>query len=271
MTSRIPTPHTPISSVAPKVRAAYPRILIHNDSQGGQTGIGSRLIQGDPAALSYVGAWTWHRIGTDSTEQITNRLAFNSNTFGRPVFNNEFEYLNGTTSVDAMLNTAQSIMNWMTFENSPTWFWLHALKPTYNSEAQGYALGLWRPYDDDDFTKNSTIDKGHFDYVKTNWHAVAGFLKYMPWNSVRYQVDEGVMRANQRIMAWRSPAGKLTFALTNRSTAAYTFKIALIGLPRQLTGHRYDATRANVTLETVSANVLQMTVPAYSIEFWVEN
>jgi O-glycosyl hydrolase len=229
------------------------------------------LIQSDPAALSYVNGWTWHRIGTDSGEQITNRLAFNSGTFGRPVFNNEFEYLSGTTSVDAMLNTAQSIMNWMTFENSPTWFWLHALKPTYNREAEGYALGLWRPDDDNDFTKYPNIDKGHFDYVKTNWHAVAGFLKYMPWNSVRYHVDEGVMKPNQRIMAWRSPAGKLTIALTNRSSAAYTFDIALLGSARQFTGHRYDATHANVTVGTVRGAVLPVRVPSNSIEFWVEN
>src|SRR3712207_7321978 len=47
----------------------------------------------------------------------------------------------------------RSIMNWMTFQGSPTWYWLHALKPTYNSEAAGYALGFWRPYDDDDFSK----------------------------------------------------------------------------------------------------------------------
>jgi O-glycosyl hydrolase len=257
--------------VAPKVREAYPKVLIHNDSQGGQTGMGAKLIQADPIALSYIDAWTWHRIGTSADEQITDRLTFNSNRFDRPVFNNEFEYLSGGTSVDRMLNTAQSIMNWMTFENAPTWFWLHALKPTYNSEGEGYALGLWRPDDDDDFTKYTGIDKGHFDYVKTNWHAVAGFLKYMPWNSVRYHVDEGVMRTNQRIMAWRSPAGKLTIAVTNRSKAAFTFDIGLLSATSRFTGHRYDATLADVNLGSLSGAALPVTVPAYSIEFWVEN
>jgi hypothetical protein len=162
-------------------------------------------------------------------------------------------------------------MNWMTFENSPTWFWLHALKPTYNSEGEGYALGLWRPDDDDDFTKYTNISKDHFDYVKTNWHAVAGFLKYMPWNSVRYHVDESVLRQNQRIMAWRSPAGKLTIALTNRSTTAYTFDIGLLDSARQFSGHRYDATRADVSLGMAGGTALSATVPPYSIEFWVEN
>ena len=72
-------------------------------------------------------------------------------------------------------------------------------------------------------------------------------------------------------MAWRSPAGKLTIALTNRSNAWYTFDIALLGAARQFTGHRYNATRANVNLGTVSGSALPVTVPAYSIEFWVEN
>jgi O-glycosyl hydrolase len=257
--------------VAPKVKAAFPQALIHNDSQGGQHGIGSRLIQADPDTLALVDAWTWHRIGADSSEQITNRLSLTSTTFGRPVFNNEFEYLSGGTSTARMLNTAQSIMNWMTFENSPTWFWLHALKPTYNSEAEGYGLGLWRPYDDDDFTKYGHISKGHFDYVKTNWHAVAGFVKYMPWNSVRYHVDEATMSPNHRIMAWRSPAGKLTVALTNRSATGYTFDIRLLGSSRQFTGYRYTASRADAVVGSAAGTALRLTVPSLSIEFWVED
>jgi O-glycosyl hydrolase len=257
--------------VAPKVKAAYPQVMIHNDSQGGQLGMGSALIQANPTALSYINAWTWHRIGADSSDQITNRLTFNSNTFGRPVFNNEFEYLSGGTSVQRMVNTAQSIMNWLTFENSPTWFWLHALKPTYNSESEGYGLGLWRPYDDTDFTHYPQINQGHFDYIKTNWHALAGFLKYMPWNSVRYHIDEGILSANHRIMAWRSPAGKLTIAVTNRTTAPYTFDIAILGSGREFSGYRYDATRANMTIGSAAGAVLSVTVPSYSIEFWVEH
>ena len=256
--------------VAPKVRAKYPNLLIHNDSQRGQNGIGSALIQADPATLSYVDAWTWHRIGADSTEQITSRLMFNSRTFGKPVFNNEFEYLSGGTSVYRMLNTAQSIMNWLTFENSPTWFWLHALKPTYNQESEGYGLGLWRPHDDNDYSKYSHIDQGHFDFIKTNWHAVAGFLKYLPWNSVRLHVDEGVMSANHRIMAWRSPAGKLAVALTNRTSTPYTFDIGLVGSSRRFAGHRYDAALANAPLGSTEGTSLRVTVPSYSIEFWME-
>jgi len=257
--------------VAPKVRSAYPDILIHTDSHNGQAGMGAKLIQADASVLQYVDGWSWHRIGADSSDQITNKLMFNSNTFGRPVFSTEFEYLSGGTSVHRMVNTAQSIMNWFTFENAPTWFWLHALKPTYNSEGEGYALGLWRPYDDDDLTKYPHIGKGQFDYIKTNWHAIAGFVKYLPWNSIRYHVDEGLLSADHRIMAWRTPNGKLGLALTNRTTSPYTFDISVPGASRQFTGHRYDAGRADLTVAGVAGTTLTLTVPGHSIEFWTED
>ncbi len=85
-------------------------------------------------------------MGSDSNTQIDQASRLNSNK-GRDdiyVYNTEFEYLDGRTSDWRCINTAQSIMNWMTFENSPTWYWLHALKPLGNSEAEGYSLGFWR-------------------------------------------------------------------------------------------------------------------------------
>ncbi|OPH50423.1 hypothetical protein BC351_07105 [Paenibacillus ferrarius] len=252
---------------APKVKAKYPNMFIQAESLSGQYGRGSALTRNDPATLQYVDGWTWHKIGTSSNEQITNAAYFNANTAGKPVFNNEFEYLDNTTSVDKMMNTAQSIMNWMTFENSPTWFWLHALKPTYNAESEGYGLGLWRPADDTDFSKYSQIQPGHFDYIKTNWHAVAGFVKYMPWNSVRYQVDESTVQLNNRIMAWKTPEGKLVFALTNRGGGSYTFNMDLGGA-YTLAGHRYDKNTADLPLGNVTGSNVSITLPGNSIEFW---
>jgi hypothetical protein len=52
------------------------------------------------------------------------------------------------------------------------------------------------------------------------------------------------MSPNHRIMAWRSPAGKLVIALT---------------------------TGPNVVVGTSQGPALQLTVPSYSIEFWVQN
>ena len=178
--------------VMPIIKERHPELFVHVDSSAcgvnnaGQHGWG-KLIREDPETLQYVDGWSFHRIGTSSDEQITQQAKYNSSTEGRPVFNTEFEYLSGYATDDRFMNTAQSIMNWMTFENSPTWYWLHALKPTYNKEASGYSLGFWRPYDDETTTD---IEKGHWVYNDKNYNAIAGFLHHMPWDSVRLAVDE---------------------------------------------------------------------------------
>lgn len=260
--------YSAFKAVAPKIRAAFPNVFIHNESFAGQTGRGSALIRGDAATLALVDGWSWHRIGADSNEQIT--TDFRANSVGKPVINNEFEYLSGGTSDWRMVNTAQSIMNWMTFQNSPTWFWLHALKPTYNAEAAGYSLGFWRPWDDDDFSKFAHIQKGHWDFNPGNWHAVKGFVEYMPWNSVRYHVDETTVRNDQRIMAWKTPQGKLAFALTNRGTANFTFTVDT-GSTRTFGGKRFNFTANDISVGTKTGPVLTATLSPKSIEFWIED
>lgn len=254
-------------AVAAKVRAHDPSIHIHADSNNGQYGRGAALIRGDATALSYVDGWTYHRIGQDSNNQLTGD--FTTDAMGRPVYNNEYEYLSGGTSDWRMVNTAQSIMNWMTFQNAPTWYWLHALKPTYNAEAEGYALGFWRPQDDDDFTKYPGIAKGHWDYNRRNWNSVAGFVEYLPWNSRRYHVDETTKRPDQRIMAWKTPQGKLVFAFTNRGTSSVTYAVDT-GSARTFHGQQFTPTSSNTGIGTKAGPVLTLTLPPTSIQFWIE-
>jgi hypothetical protein len=144
-------------------------------------------------------------------------------------------------------HTAQSIMSCMTFQNSKTWFWLHALKPTYDSEAAGYTLGFWWPYDDNDHSKYADIAQGHWDYNRQNFHAVAGFVQYMPWNSVRFHVDETVVRNDQRIMAWKTPQGKLVFAFTSRSTSTVSYTVDT-GSTRSFHAQQYTPTGYNTSI-----------------------
>lgn len=268
-------------AVAPKIKARFPSMFVQNESRAGQYGRGSSLIRNDSATLSLVDGWSWHRIGRNSDEQLTNSVtvdgvqrSFTADRAGKPVFNNEFEYFSDQQSANSpgwlMVNTAQSIMNWMTFQNSPTWFWLHALKPTYNSEAQGFSLGFWRPYDDDDFSKFPNIEKGHWDYNKQNWHAVAGFVRYMPWNSVRYQVDEPAVSKDNRVMAWKTPQGKLVVALTNRNDSNnFTFSVNT-GRSSTFEGHRFTLATANSFMGTKNGPGLSTTLPPYSVEFWIQ-
>lgn len=258
-----------IKAVAPRIRDAFPKVLIHADSWGGQSSAGSTLIRRDPALLKLVDAWTWHRIGADSNEQIQKAALFNEAAEGKQVFNNEYEYLEGPASDRRFVNTAQSIMNWFAFENSSTWFWLHALKPTYNAEASGYALGFWRPVDDKDMSRLPAIQHGHWDYNRQNWHSLAGFLKYLPWDSVRLPVDEDQVRMDNRILAWKTPSGRLGVAITNRSGKPFRFHIAT-GRAGAFAGYRFTPRDANVELGRSKGPELNPEVPDLAIEFWVE-
>ena len=254
-------------AVATKVRAKYPNVHIHADSNDGWGGEIGQAIKADPAALALVDAWSYHRIGYDSNYQIDKD--FKVGAVGKPVYNNEFEYLDNATSDWRTINTAQSIMNWMTFQDAPTWYWLHALKPTTNAEAPGYSLGFWRPPHDDDFTHFPNIPKGHWDFNKRNWHGVAGFVRYMPWDSVRYHVDESTRQYDQRIMAWKTPAGKPVFALTNRSsTESFTYTIDT-QTSATFHGQRFTPSVHDQSLGTKSGTTLTITLPPLSIEFWV--
>jgi len=257
----------------PKVRALLPAVQIHANSWMGQSDPSSALIRQDPALLQQIDAWTWHQIGHNSNDEITKQAYYTANAAGKPVYQNEFEYDYFPRSPhkveDAFINTAQSIMNWMVFENSPTWFWLHAMKPVANSEAKGYGLGFWRPASDTDFAHEPTLRPGHWEYNASNWNAIAGFLRHMPWDSIRLTVDEDTVRNDDRIMAWKTPRGKLGLVLTNRSGTPFTFDIAL-GRGAKLQGFRYTVTQLDKHLDSRKTDRLQVTVPDQTIEFWIE-
>ncbi|MFD5088819.1 hypothetical protein ACFWOG_40225 [Kitasatospora sp. NPDC058406] len=268
-------------AVVPKIKAKYPNALIHSNSNGGWKDEYGQAMIADPAALAMMDYWTWHSVGTQSTEQlVANR--FTTGAMGKPVFNNEFEYLDNQTSDARCLNTAQSIMNWMTFQNAQSWFWLHALKPIGNAEAGGYSLGFWRPPGDTDFTRFPDLQPGHWTWNPRNWNAIAGFVQFMPWNSVRHHVEEPLYyyqlepergweylpAVNQRIMAWKTPEGKPVFAITNSSSTPYTFTVNT-QTAANFRGLRYGPSTNNLLISTKTGPQLTITVPARSIEFWI--
>ncbi|MEV6397444.1 twin-arginine translocation signal domain-containing protein [Streptomyces sp. NPDC051907] len=257
-------------ATAAKVRAAYPNVMITADSQDGWGTSTGQAIVADRQALDLVDAWTYHRLGTNgrnSDYQIDND--FLRGAQGRPAFSNEFEYLDHKTSDWRTVNTAQSIMNWMTFQDSPTWFWLHALKPTTNAEAPGYSLGFWRPPHDKDFSRFPDLPVGHWTWNPQNWNGIAGFVKYLPWDSVRYAVDEPAVLRDQRIMAWKTPAGKPVFAVTNRSkTESFTYTVDT-QTAGSFEGHRYGPKTNDQRLTAKNGPRLTLAVPPLSVEFWV--
>jgi hypothetical protein len=231
--------------------------------------------------------------------QITEAGSLNNGTLGKPVWNNEFEYLDDVINNYTFVNTAQSIMNWFVFENSPTWYWLHALKPTTNSESVGYGLGYWRPWTDTDFnvTHFPNVEYGHWIYNDANWNSVAGFVRYMPWDSVRIDVIESVVAPDARILAylfepskaqWRTgkpaaedSAPKMGIAVTNRlGNFTHIFNTTLLNVPAGTTfsGYQYQWNVTNLSLGTQltsasseGSSSLWFVVPPYSIQFWVQD
>jgi hypothetical protein len=150
---------------------------------------------------------------------------------------------------------------------SPAWFWLHALKPVTNLEAAGSSLGYWRPAGTLQKNLRPNLRPGHWEFNPQNWNAIAGFLKYLPWDSTRLTVEESTVEHDQRILVWRSKEGKLGIALSNRGVSPYTFHLAGAGA-KALVGHRYTIAAFNVALGHKSGQELDITVPPQSFEFW---
>lgn len=262
--------YTMFKVVAPIIKKRFPRIEFIADTHFATHSFGKKIAE-DRQLSKYVDSWVYHRIGEDADSLIVNRSWYLHNTGGKPVYQNEYEYLEGPTSPARCLNTVQNIMNWFTFINSPTWYWIHALKPTYNTEASGYALGFWRPYDDE---KTTQVKKGHWYYNNHNWFAVAGFLRHMPWNSRRIEVKEQTTRLENRIFSFRRPDGKLVFVVSNRSGKPYTFRIDA-GINAKFAGHRYTPEEGGENAEgtkltPLHGKKLSVTVPDMAWEFWVQ-
>ncbi|AFL90014.1 hypothetical protein Terro_3805 [Terriglobus roseus DSM 18391] len=256
--------------VVPKLRKLSPQLHIHANSWDGPAGTYAAELRKDPELLKQIDAWTWHQVGSNSNDQIDLQAKYMKGAGDKPVYSNEFEYQPADLKKIAspFMNTGQSIMNWMVFENSPTWYWLHALKPVTNLEGSGYALGFWRPQGELKQNLRPEIEAGHWDYNAPNYNAIAGFLKYLPWDSTRLTVDESVVQHDQRILVWRSKTGKLGIALSNRGTAPYTFHLSGMA-SRSLEGHRYTISALDQSLGKASGRSMDITVPPQSFEFWV--
>ena len=262
--------------VAPKIKALDSDIEIIYDTNSGQAGsYGPKLWQENPQLLPYVDAWVFHRIGDDSDAVMDNRDNYRANSQGKPIYQNEFEYFNNQMSEHTyewfMVNTAQSIMNWMTFVESPKWFWLHALKGIDDhTDRDGFGLGVWRPTYANQSHDYPDLAHGHWTYNWQNFNALAGFLKYMAWDSRRYNVQEDQERHDNRIMAWKTPQGKLVFALTNRSDDWFEFDVTMDGA-KNMKGFRYDKKGRDVEVgSNGGAATFSAKLKPWSIEFWVE-
>lgn len=273
--------------VAPRLLEAFPSLKIHANSARGQ--LGSSPVALDPVALANVSGWTWHFVGADSSAVFANTTVTNM-SMGRPVWNNEYEYQPGHFRYNASTaNTAAFVMNWLTFAAAPTFYWIHALKPATNVESVGYGLGIWRPPSDNTTGNWPDIAPGHWAFNGYNWNAMAPFAKFVPWDSVRLDVAEDVVRKDQRVFAFRTPTdpsaggplhagstppGSRAFAVVNRHPSQ-PFVVAVrfddhAGRNTTLFGHRFAGTETDTHLGPQTGGVFQLEVPPLAAEWWIE-
>ena len=216
--------HRVYASAAPKILAAAPGVRLEGGAQQGCKGTASELFA-DPVASRLIDSWTYHYGGSPASRAMDTSWATDcaaaaaaaaagpngsssSSSSGSgaaaSVWTNEYEYFKTSLVPGDTANLAAYVINTFVFWNAPKFTWLHALKPTYNSEAPGFGLGFWRPYDDNS-TQKVPLDKGHYRYNNGTWNAMAGFARHMPWNVRRVTVDEDEVRVQQRILAFITP------------------------------------------------------------------
>ncbi|HXR66027.1 MAG TPA: hypothetical protein VN729_08890 [Ktedonobacteraceae bacterium] len=82
-------------------------------------------------------------------------------------------------------------------------------------------------------------------------------------------LDESTALRNNRIMAWKTPSGKLVVALTSRNTNNFTFNISLGG-SHTMAGYEFNGTLNSLSLGTQTGGILAATLAPDTIQFWVE-
>lgn len=257
-------------AVAPVLRAFDPKIQLTGDDGNSWKFPWIGPIARVPETASLVDYLTIHHVGCDSNFDIM------PGDYPKPVFENEYEYLDGPATADRCLNTVQDVMNWFQIDKAPIWFWIHALKPIGNSEGSGYSLGFWRPPGDNDpkhLAKFPDLQPGHWTYNNYNWFAVGSFVKHMPWDCQAVDVTEDVRDNDLRILAFKKPDGKLTVVVSNRSFAPHTFHIDTGLTGATFKGYRYTPHDAGdncmgVDAGTLTGGTISPKVDDLTWEFW---
>lgn len=261
-------------AVAPAVRTFDPKIELIADSWELKY---AEPLMADPSTKNLIDALVLHHVGSNANE-VPKTVAAARAKFGngKPLFQNEYEYLAGPTSPARCLNTVLHIMNWFQIGEAPTWFWIHALKPIGNAEASGYSLGFWRPTNDtnpQDNPKFPGLKPGHWTWNKYNWNAVGSFVRRIPWDSRAVGVLEAGQDPDLRILAFKKPDGKLTIALANRSFGEHTFHMNTGLTNATFKGFRYTPEDAGkdcmgVEIGTLKGGTIAPKLADMTWEFW---
>ena len=240
------------AAVAPVIRRDHPQTAIIGDCADYTGRYLARLQELYPDAARFLDYHVLHTIGFTSqsvapiAEAVRRKLRME-----RPIFQNEYEYLHGPATPDRCMNTVNNILNWFQLAGAPAWFWIHALKPVTNAEASGYSLGFWMPADGlspDELRELpqelSQLRAGTWTWNPYNWHAVAGFLRHVPWDSVVLAVDESVSDADARVLALRRPDGQHVVVVSNHTTSELDVRIRTGRPQSRWAGYRFTPEEA---------------------------
>merc|ERR1712166_1114076 len=277
------------TACAKKIRKLDPTIRIHANSQNGQAG--SSPIANDPETLPLVDAFTWRLVNRASAAAFNN-TPYN---YGKLDFTNEMEYQPGSPYAGTQVGTVSNVnifLNTLVFKNSPTGVvMLHAIKPTTNLESLGYGWTWWRSTGDNSTSPDfPELKPNHFTYNWWNWNAVAPFVKTVPWNSIRLNVQEDNMRMQQRVVAFETPAaglggplhqhtkaGKVIVVLTNEHDGPFTTTVATAdSTPRTWIGYSFqgssNSSTFNISLgKQTTAGLKQgfaTQLAPYTVQWW---
>lgn len=264
-------------AVVPKIKKVIPEAEIIAETMNGCLGKFGSAIRKDPEALELLDTWVYHKTGSNADLMIEKAELMSKDRCGKPIYTNEYEYfseqMEAWSDEFRMVNIANNVMNWMTFLDAPTWYWLHVLKPINDSNHKGFGLGVYRPVGysgmQDEY---GGLQEGHWQIQPVNYNGIAGFAHHLPWDSVRYEVKEPEpTRTDQRIMAWISPEGKRGFVLTNRSAATFDFVLDLTAANVEFNGYLYDRDYNNKSLSPIKGGAkCTVRLDPWSIQFWVE-
>lgn len=271
------------AAVAPEVQTAYPHVSIIADCADHTARYLQRFEALYPELSHLVDFTVLHTIGYRSNTVLPIVTEVRENLgHDRPIFQNEYEYLTGPASADRCLNIVNNIMNWFQLAGSPSWFWIHTLKPVTNSEASGYSLGFWMPAAGiaEDVRETLPADlarlaPGTWEWNRYNWHAITGFVHHLPWNSVVLDVREEQADDDARVLAFRRPDGFLTVVISNHTGSDLPVTIDSGLCKAAFRGYRYTpedvGTKSRGTVIGQSHGPQwSSTVPERSWEFWVE-
>ena len=290
-----------LKSVAAKIRAntslatwgGLPnRVEIHATSWGGPNDSIGTAIVADATARGYLDYWTVHQISTfnaDANAMLTGN-GTNSDNTGQPYYNfrvsslnpsgiacpnNEYEFFSALGRPAQFANLACVWLNFLNWMRAPFITLIHLAKPSTDAVCERYASFAVRISGDNGAPVSPDyaggLDYNEFGINEVNYNAQVPFFRWL--KGAQWLVThEAAYSATRKVGACITADGKLLVMALNTSTNETTMTIGLGRESRRMRALNYSATQRDVYADgnSVRGNVLTASVPAQTLQVWVE-